>query len=212
MILFALLGVPAFSLFLYAVDRWLNPPGFRPAVFSGIEAPPWYLLWGFLYGVPCLLLAGLLGRIFGESYRPFPLYLHLLARDHLFQASLLALAFFTFLRDKRLRQLAYFSAGYLSLIGLSAVLSARGMQDAYELFMLPALRMSDLVLLPLLFWRARERPGLEGMLHYLLLAVLPLAGGMTAYLYARSWPVWAGLTSAVLFAASLVSVPYFDER
>jgi len=209
MILFALLGVPACCLTAYAVDRWLHPG--VPAAAAGIQAPSWHLLWGFLYGIPCHFLARLLGRLFAESYRPFPLYLHLLGRDHLFQAGLLAAAFFGFLRDKSLRQLLYWSAGYYCLLALGAVLAASGLPAAYELFLLPALRMSALLLLPFLFRRARDSFGRRRVLLYLLLGLVPLAGGLTAFLFVRSWEVWSALSAVLLLGAALAVLPFLDE-
>jgi hypothetical protein len=218
MILFSLFGIPVFALTAFALERWFSP---RPAQASaaGLRAeerqkdrPPfWHLLWGALFAVPCWLLLRPLGRIFPESYRPFLLYLHLLGRDHLFQAGFLALAFFTFLRTAGLRRLAFFAAGYLSLLGLGAALRARGMQDAYELFLLPSLRMSALLLLPFLFARARENSGLRSGAALALFVLVPLAGGLTAFLYARSWQIWAGACALLLFAGALACLPFLRD-
>jgi hypothetical protein len=205
MILFALFGVPAFCLFAYFLERFLHG---RPRVAAGDELPVWHLAWGALYAVPCFFLGRLLARLFPESYRPFLLYLHLLGRDHLFQAGFLALALFTFLRAAGLRQQLFFAAGYMSLLALGRVLAARGMQDAYELFLLPALKMSALLLLPFLFHRARESAGAAAAGGYTLFALVPLLGGLTAYLYAWSRPLWAGLCTLLLFGASLASLTF----
>jgi len=218
MILFALLGIPAFALAAFGLERWFGGPaaqGTPTAVPAAAgergQAPYWHLLWGALYAVPCFFLLRPLGRIVPESYRPFLQYLHLLGRDHLFQAGLLALAFFTFLRAAGLRRLAFFAAGYWSLLGLASALAARGMQDAYELFLLPGLRMSSLLLLPFLCARAHEASGLRAAGALVLFALVPLAGGATAWLYARSWPLWAGACALLLFAAALASLPYHRD-
>ncbi len=216
MILFSLFGIPAFALAAFALERWFSP---RPAAARaagaerGVEEaalarpPYWHLLWGALYGVPCWFLLRPLGRIFPESYRPFLLYLHLLGLDHLFQAGLLALAFFSFLRAAGLRRLSFFAAGYWSLLGLWAALSSRGMQDGYELFLLPSLRMSALLLLPFLFALAREGSGLRSAAAMAAFVLVPLAGALTAFLYARSWHLWAGLSALALFACALACLP-----
>jgi hypothetical protein len=220
MILFSLFGIPAFALAAFALERWFSPgPARVPAAGpDGRSEEPalarsryWYLLWGALYAVPCWFLLRPLGRIFPESYRPFLLYLHLLGRDHLFQAGLLALAFFGFLRAAGVRRLAFFAAGYWSLLGLGAALAARGMQDAYELFLLPSLRMSALLLLPFLFARAKESSGLRAAGALALFVLVPLAGGLTAWLYARSWPIWAGACALALLAGALACLPYLRD-
>ena len=209
MILFALFGVPSFAFGAYFLARWLHG---RPAEGPEAGRPSLlHLVWGALYAVPCFFLGRLLARIFPESYRPFLLYLHLLTRDHLFQGAFLALAFFTFLRSAELRQLLFFTAGYLSLLALGAVLSAHGMQDAYELFLLPALRMSALLLLPFLFRRSQRDAGLPAALALAAFVLVPLAGGFTAYLYARSWPVWAGVCTVGLLAAALASIAFLRD-
>jgi hypothetical protein len=220
MILFSLFGIPAFALAAFGLERWLSPrPAQAPA--AGPEArakdpapgrpPYWYLLWGALYAVPCWFLQRPLGRLFPESYRPFLLYLHLLGRDHLFQAFFLALALFSFLRAAGLRRLAFFATGYWSLLGLGAALAARGMQDAYELFLLPSLRMSALLLLPYLFARARESSGQRAAAALALFVLVPLAGGLTAWLYARSWQIWAGACALALLGCALACLPYLRD-
>ncbi len=216
MILFSLFGIPAFALAAFALEHWLYPrpvqvraaaPGGRTEEPALVRPPYWHLLWGALYAMPCWFLLRPLGRIFPESYRPFLLYLHLLGQDHLFQAGLLALAFFSFLRAAGLRQLAFFAAGYWSLLGLGAALTSRGMQDAYELFLLPGLRMSALLLLPFLFARAREGSGLPSAAALAAFVLVPLAGALTAFLYARSWPLWAGAAALALLAGALACLP-----
>ncbi len=219
MILFSLFGIPAFAVAAFALERWLNPrpepvraagPEGRQAAVPG-RPPYWHLLWGALYAVPCWFLLRPLGRIFPESYRPFLLYLHLLGQDHLFHAGLLTLAFFSFLRAAGLRRLAFFAAGYWSLLGLGAALASRGMQDAYELFLLPGLRMSALLLLPFLFARAREGSGPRSPLAMAGFALVPLAGGLAAFLYARSWHLSAGALTLALFAAALACLPRLQD-
>jgi hypothetical protein len=219
-ILFSLFGIPAFALAAFGLERWLSP---RPAQVTAagpeggaedrpVGRPPyWHLLWGALYAVPCWFLLRPLGRIFPQSYRPFWLYLHLLGRDHLFQDGFLALALFSFLRTAGLRRLAFFAAGYLSLLGLGAALAARGMQDAYELFLLPNLRMSALLLLPFLFARARESSGLRSAASLVLFVLVPLASALTAFLYARSWQLWAGACALLLFGGALACLPYLRD-
>jgi hypothetical protein len=220
MILFSLFGIPAFALAAFALERWLSPrparvpaagPDGRPQEQAPARPRYWHLLWGALYAVPCWFLLRPLGRIFPESYRPFLLYLYLLGQDHLFQAGLLALAFFSFLRAAGLRRLIFFAAGYWSLLGLGTALAARGMQDAYELFLLPSLRMSALLLLPFLFARAREGAGLPAVASLAFFVLVPLAGGMTAWLYARSWQIWAGACALALLALALASLPHLRD-
>jgi hypothetical protein len=210
MILFALFGIPAFALAAFGLERWFGASA-APEAGERERAPFWHLLWGALYAVPCYFLLRPLGRIFPESYRPFLLYLHLLGRDHLFQAGFLALAFFSFLRTAGLRRLAFFATGYMSLLGLGSALAARGMQDAYELFLLPSLRMSALLLLPYLYARAREGSGLRAAAVLVLFALVPIAGGFTAWLYARSWQLWAGACALLLFGAALASLPHLRD-
>jgi len=219
MILFSLFGIPTFALAAFALERWFSPRPTQPRA-AGPEGraeqatdrlPYWHLLWGALYAVPCWFLLRPLGRIFPESYRPFLLYLNLLGRDHLFQAGFLALAFFSFLRAAGLERLAFFATGYLSLLGLGTALASRGMQDAYELFLLPSLRMSALLLLPFLFARAREGSGLRSAAALAAFVLVPLAGALTAFLYARSWQLWAGVSALVLFCGALACLPYLRD-
>jgi hypothetical protein len=220
MILFSLFGIPVFAVAAFALERWFNPRPVMarvavPETMTGeaeLARPPyWHLLWGALYAVPCWFLLRPLGRIAPESYRPFLLYLYLLGRDHLFQTALLALAYFSFLREAGLRRQAFFGAGYWSLLGLGAALASRGMQDAYELFLLPSLRMSALLLLPFLFARAREGSGLGSAAAMATFTLVPLAGTLTAFLYARSWPLWAGACALALFAGALACLPHLRD-
>lgn len=213
MSLFALLGVPAFALLVFALDRWLNPairgadpPARARARAAATRLPLLHLLWGFLYAVPCFFLGRLLAGIFPPSYRPFLLFLQILAQDQLFQVGFLALASFTFLRAAGFQALAFFGAGYLSLIGFAASLATAGVQDAYALFLLPATRMAALVLWPALFSRRRESFGMERIVLSALLALIPLLGALVGWLFARSWTVWAGALSAALLAASLAGI------
>jgi hypothetical protein len=218
MSLFALLGVPSFALLVFALDRWLNPATRRndPAAHSGARAaarlPLLHLLWGFLYAIPCFFLARLLARIFPDSYRPFLLYLQVLGQDHLFQVGFLALASFSFLREADFRELGFFSAGYLTLIGFAGSLSTAGMQDAYSLFLLPATRMAALVLWPMLFARQRERNGLERILFLVLVALIPMVGALIGWLFARHRMVWAGIGAAALLAGALAWLVYEHEE
>jgi hypothetical protein len=207
--LFALLGVPSFALLAFSLDRWLNPATRRddPAARLGARAaarlPLLHLLWGFLYAIPCFFLARLLARIFPDTYRPFLLFLQVLGQNHLFQVGFLALAGFSFLREAGFRELGFFGAGYLSLIGFAGSLSTAGVQDAYPLFLLPAARMATLVLWPMLFARQRERNGLERILFLVLLALIPLVGALIGWLFARNRMVWAGIGAAAFLAGAL---------
>jgi hypothetical protein len=217
MSLFALLGVPSFAVLAFSVDRWLNPGARRtgPAPISTTRSATrqllLHVLWGFLYAIPCFFLVRLLARIFPESYRPFLLYLRVLAQDHLFQLAFLTLAGFTFLRAVGFQELAFFGAGYLSLIAFAGSLAkASGMQDAYPLFLLPATRMAVLLLWPMLAARQRDRFGLERVVLLGLLALLPLLGALIGWLFLRNWEIWAGVLTAVLLSGSLAW--YLNER
>jgi hypothetical protein len=212
MSLFALLGVPAYALLLFGLDRWLNPatrradPPPQAAARAVPRLPLLHLLWGFLYALPCFFLGRLLAGIFPSSYRPFLLFLQILVQDQLFQVGFLALASFTFLRAAGFQVLAFFGAGYLSLIGFAASLATAGVPDVYAQFLLPATRMATLALWPMLFCRQRESFGLERVVLSVMLALLPLLGGLIGWLFARQWTVWAGVLSASLLAASLAGV------
>jgi hypothetical protein len=213
MSLFALLGVPSFALLVFALHRWLNPairsadpPARMGARAAAPRLPLLHLLWGLLYAIPCFFLGRLLAGIFPQSYRPFLLFLRILVQDQLFQVGFLALASFTFLRAASFQALAFFGAGYLSLIGFAASLATAGVQDAYALFLLPATRMAALALWPMLFSRRRESFGLERVVLSILLALLPLLCALVGWLFARHWTVWAGALSAALLAASLAGI------
>jgi len=217
MSLFALLGVPAYAFLVFGLDRWLNPGARRvdPSPQAGAREaaaraaprlPLMHLLWGFLYALPCFFLGRLLAGIFPPTYRPFPLFLRIFVQDQLFQVGFLALASFTFLHARSFQTLAFFGAGYLSLIGFAASLGTAGLPDVYALFLLPATRMATLVLWPMLFSRQRERFGLERIVLLVLLALLPFLGALVGWLFARNWTVLAEVLSAALLAASLAGV------
>jgi hypothetical protein len=217
MSLFALLGVPSFAVLAFCVDRWMKPPArrARPELSSttrpAIRQPLLYVLWGFLYALPCFFLARLLARIFPESYRPFLLFLKVLAQDHLFQLGFLTLAGFSFLNAVGFQELAFFGAGYLSLIAFAGSLAAAsGMQDAYPLFLLPVTRMAVLLLWPMLVARQRESFGREQVVLLALLALLPLLGALVGWLFIRQWMIWACVLTAVLLCGSLAW--FFYER
>ena len=212
MSLFAFLGVPAYALLVFGLDRWLNPatgradPPQRAAARAVPRPPLLHLLWGVLYALPCFFLGRLLAGIFPSSYRPFLLFLQIFVQDQLFQVGFLALASFTFLRAAGFQVLAFFGAGYLSLIGFAASLATAGGPDSYAQFLLPATRMATLALWPMLFCRQRESFGLERIALSVMLALIPLLGALIGWLFARQWTVWAGVLSASLLAASLAGV------
>jgi hypothetical protein len=210
MSLFALLGVPAFAVLAFSVDRWLapGPRRARPApssiTGSAVRHPLLHVLWGFLYAIPCFFLARLLARIFPESYRPFLLFLKVLAQDHLFQFALLTLAGFTFLSSVGFQELAFFGAGYLSLIAFAGSLAVGpGMRDTYPLFLLPATRMAVLLLWPMLVARERDSFGSKRIVLLTLLALLPMLGALVGWLFFRRWVLWAGVLTAALLSGSL---------
>ncbi len=222
MSLFALLGVPAYALLAFGLDRWLNPAkrradpppraGTQEAAARAVERLPLlHLLWGLLYALPCFFLGRLLAGIFPSSYRPFLLLLQIFIQDQLFQVGFLALASFTFLRAKSFQALAFFGAGYLSLIGFAASLATAGVPDAYAQFLLPAARMATLALWPVLFCRQRESFGLERVFLSVMLALIPVLGALIGWLFARNWTVWAWVLGASLLAASLAGIAAGDH-
>jgi hypothetical protein len=82
MSLFAVLGIPCFTLFV------LSAAGRRKtikatAISSQRGLPALQFIKGFFYALPCLVVILILRRFVPLSYRSFPLYLYYFVTDHL---------------------------------------------------------------------------------------------------------------------------------
>lgn len=208
MTLFALVGIPCFTLLLGALaDAW--GPGHRST--STLRAQVVLFLKGAALAVPALLVLLLLRRTIGVSYRALLLYLHGALIDHLLPAAVLAVACIFWLPKAGFHQLLFFGGGFYSLISLGTTLTAYGQYDAHLLFLLPALRMAAVVLLPLLLLHFQESYGPWRAAYGSALAAVALGGGCASYLFARFFALPSVLLSAGILGGGLL-LCYLESR
>ena len=203
MTLFAVLGIPCFTVFIAAVvvpqAASQRRAGYLPRGTLAL-----LFLKGFLFAVPSLIIILLLRRFVPFSYRFFPLYLYYLLVEQLVPLAALAAAYFLAYSQRSFRELLLFGGGFFTLLGLAEVLYHYGQHDPYFLFILPAVRMAILLFLPIFYLRFQEWYGVVRALFLALLVMLPVLGAAISYLYMRFYYVWAVLIAAFLFFGSLV--------
>ncbi|HEY9593580.1 MAG TPA: hypothetical protein VHE79_03825 [Spirochaetia bacterium] len=126
-------------------------------------------LKGLILFFPGYLVILILRKIFGFSYDGFLYYLSLLLSDHLAPLVVALAGFLLLQRSLRITGtdesifLAVFSflCGFLSLVNLTDILRAWGSWGAYDLFLLPLMRIAAVLLLSLAAqrffrWEGRE--------------------------------------------------------
>jgi len=208
MTLFALLGIPCFTLLIGALaDGW--GPGHRST--STLRARTVQFLEGAGLAVPAVVVLLLLHRFVGVSYRPLLLYLHGALIDHLLPAGVLVLGCLLWFPKAGFHELLFFSGGFFGVVSLATTVAAYGQYDLHLLFLLPVLRMATVVLLPLLLLRLVESYGALRVTYGVALAAVALGTGVCSCLYARFYSLpAAGLSVAFLGGALLFC--YLDSR
>jgi hypothetical protein len=201
-----------------------------PLLFSLVIMLPWgrsgvpsrltlviTLLKGILLFFPGYLVVALLRRIVGFSYDGFLLYLSLFLGDH--AVPLLAgLGAFLLLQ----RTLAFsgtdegifltvfsFLCGFMAMIDLTDLVRAWNTWTSYDLFLLPVLRLSGVVLVSLAAPRWFRWEGRDALKFAAVVAGLAGLLAVVSFLDRRSLPWWAG---AVAFAAVAAVISFFALR
>jgi hypothetical protein len=208
MTLFALLGIPCFTLMIGALaDAWGS--GLRST--STFRARVVQFVKGAGFAIPVVVVVLLLRRYVPVSYRFLLLYLYGALIDHLLPTAILALGCLLWFRGAGFHELLFFCGGFFSLISLATTTAGYGEYEAHALFLLPALRMGIVVLLPLLLLRVNEWYGVVRLLCFVLLAAVPLGAGAVSYLYARYYSLAAILLSAAFLGGGVLFC-YLDSR
>ena len=198
MILFTLTAVPLFTLLIAALYQL----GSRGAA-AGFNLPAAFFK-GLLFCLPALFVMLLVNRIIPLSYRPLRHYLFYTLQDHLLPYLLLLILCAGLARQGSTLQLVFISGGFYTLIALSEVIFHRGWWDIYGLFLLPVIRMSSLLYLVLLLVRYREWYGAYKVLFAVLILLVPLFGGLLAYLNMRYYPEAAYVGTGLFFCGALI--------
>ncbi len=203
MSLFAILGIPCFTLFV------LSAAGRRKtlkvkAISAQRGLPALQFIKGFFYALPCLIVILILRRFIPLSYRRFPLYLYYFLTDHLIPVVFLAVLYFLVYSQKTFQELLLFGGGFYTLIGIIEVFSQYGQYEPYLLFLLPAVRMAVLLFVTIFFLRYQEWYGVVRVLFLILLVFVPFLSAAITYLYLRAFLLWAGFLTVLLFFGSLV--------
>jgi hypothetical protein len=202
MSLFAILGMPCFTLFVLSAAG--NRRKFKATEISAPRGLPALLfIKGFFYALPCLVGIFIMRRFLPLSYRHFPLYLHYFFTDHLIPVVFLAVLYFLAFSQKTFRELLMFGGGFYTLIGIVEVFSQYGQYEPYLLFLLPALRMAVLLFVTVFFIRYQEWYGVVRVLFLVLLVFVPFLSAAVTYLYMRAYLLWAGCLTVLLFLGSL---------
>ncbi len=199
MALFATLGIPLFSVFVFLLLRAAGSP-----LLSDEGAAIVAFLKGLAFAVPAIVLMAVLDGLYGVSYRPFRLYLFAFFRFH-FLPALLALGGFLLIgrRDAGFPAVAAYLLGFFALYTLGELLGSIGRHDGHDLFLLPAVRIASALLAAQLCTQALEEFGVRQILMLAPLLAVPLAGAVVSWLAFAHRPVAAILGTLVLFLGSL---------
>ncbi len=203
MSLFAILGMPCFTLFVVSAAgrrRTLR----TTAISAQRGSPALQFIEGLFYALPCLVAIFILRRFVPLSYRRFPLYLYYFFTDHLIPVVFLTVLYFLVYSQKTFRELLLFGGGFYTSIGIVEVFSQYGQYEPYLLFLLPAVRMAVLLFVTIFFLRYQEWYGVVRVLFLILLVFVPFLSAAITYLYMRAYPLWAGCLTVLLFLGSLV--------
>jgi hypothetical protein len=203
MSLFAILGIPCFTLFiLSAADRRTSLK--VTAISAQRRLPALQFIKGFFYAIPCLVVILILRRFVPLSYRHLPLYVYYLFTDHLIPIVFLVVLYFLAYSQKTFRELLLFGGGFYTLIGIVEIFSQYGQYEPYLLFLLPAVRMAVLLFVTIFFLRYQQWYGVVRVLFLILLLFVPFLSAAITYLYMRAYLLWAGCLTVLLFLGSLV--------
>lgn len=208
MSLFAILGMPCFTIFLLIANR---KPGAVQGIFRRRQLPALEFIKGFFYAIPCVIVILLLRRYVPLSYRSFPLYFLPLLTDHLIPVVFLGVLYFLAYSEKSFTELIPFGGGFFTLLAVIEIFTHYGQYEPYHLFLLPAIRMAGLLFLTVFFLRCQEWHGLVRVLFLILLVSVPFLSAAITFLYMRAYVLWAALVTGILFVGSLVYT-YFERK
>ncbi len=167
---------------------------------------------GVLLFFPGYLVILIVRAIVGFSYDGFLLYLSLLVRDH-WAPLLAAVGGFLLLQrfmiisgtDESIFLTVFaFLSGFLSVLNLTDFVRAWGTWTGYELFLLPCLRIAAILMIAVIARRSFRWEGRDAARLATAVAVLMALLALGSFLLARSYPLWAGLGTAVALASSIV--------
>ncbi len=203
MMLFMVFSIPLFTLLVLSIYRWQWMDG--GTLFSALRGA---LSNSFIKGVFCCVLALivilLLRRFVPLSFRPFKLFFILTLRDHLLPLFILLGVCFLTLQEKSFFEIIFFASGFYSLLSLTEVFLNYGKYDPYNLFLLPAMRMSMVLYFTLLFIRFREWYGFYKILFLIIIILIPLTAGAITYFYMRFHIKSAVMAASIFYAGSIV--------
>jgi hypothetical protein len=170
-------------------------------------------LKGALIFLPAYLVILLVRGVFGFSHEGPLLYLSLLHHDHLVPV-LAGLGGFLLLqkkldisRDDETVFLTVFSylSGFFGMLNLTDAFSASGSWDAYALFLLPSLRLANVLLLSLLAQRFFRWEGREAALFCCAAAGLAVLLTLSSFFCRINRAGWSILLAVVPLLAAISS-------
>ncbi len=201
-----------------------------PLLFAFVVLLPWdgqktprklFLVFQFLRGVlvffPAWLILLLLRRIAGFAYSGFPLFLSLLARDHL-PAVLLAVGGFVLV----MRAVEYpstqnpstdegvfvttasYLCGFFAMMSIADFIAGYGRWDAHGLFLLPLSRVALVLFLAAIARRYEPWEGRAGAIYSGLAAGASVLGCTASFLLNVNRGLLAFVMVAVLLAAAVL--------
>lgn len=205
MVLFLLFSLPLLYLMVLSLpwDSWK-----RPEAMVLVST----LFKGALMFFPGYLVIVILRGIVGFSYSGVLLYLSLFLRDQFFPL-LVALAAFYLLRKKLAVAtseegvfLVVFSfvCGFLALVNVTDVLRSWGTWDASTLFLLPATRVAQTLIVALLARRYYPWEGREAAYYGTAALVVAAVLTLSSFLLIVNRPTWAILLTVASVAGALI--------
>ena len=205
MVLFLLFSLPA----LYALVVLLPwDPWKRPSTFVLVSS----FFKGVLLFFPGSLLILILRTIIGFSYTGAWLFICLFLRDQFLPLFVSLTGFYLFRKllavptseEGAFLVVFAYLAGFLSLINLTDALRYWGAWDASTLFLLPAARISQALIVAMIARRYYPWEGRDAALFGCIIAILAAGLTLSAYLLLLNRPGWAIVLSIAPVLGSIV--------
>lgn len=199
MFLFLILAIPLSTLFLFSLPK----PG-EVLFFSASPAPGFSFFRGMLFFIPALIVILFLKGLLPISYRSWRLYLFYLFEYHLLEFVLGVTGCFLLMRRHyEFTLVAFFLAGYYSLLSLYTLFDLSADLNVLSLFLLPAVRIFSLLFAAVLFGHYQEGYGLRRLLFLLLLFCIPVVGALVTYFYMTFYFIYAVILTIACFLGAI---------
>jgi hypothetical protein len=213
MILFLLTAMPLFFAFTVLLP------------WDGQKTPRrLFIVFQFLRGVvlffPAWLILLVLRRIAGFAYSGFPLFLSLLARDHL-PPILLAVGGFLLV----MRAVQYpssdegvflatvsFMSGFFAMMSVADFIAGYGRWDAHALFLLPLSRVAGVLFLSAIARRYERWEGRAGLAYFGVAAGVSVLACSASFLLVVNRGLFAFVMVAIFLAASVLFAAAMHPR